>query len=484
MAEKTLEIIITADNKAAIAAMQQTITSMNGVALAAGKTEASVKGMNTTYMNLGRVLQDLPYGFNGIANNLTQLIPSVGLAGIAFSGLVTAITFAQVGFGAWTRGMGGAKKELDAFNDSLTKEREGAEKSVSNLRALVSVAQDVALSTEKRKIAVEKLRSEYPGYFKDMTDEAIMTGDLTKVTDQLTTAIYKRAVATALVADISKKATQIWESENRAALINQQIKDAESKKATTSDAIIGSSEGIDISTSMTYGNRIISLKKDLNEELDKQHNLWMDIAVEQNKVNQITKETIDNDGKGKKAITDKIEKLKEWHQLQGSIRETIPFEATKGIDKEAKVPGRLGGDLSITANNILGYQENQEMGKRIQDTIALQQEQAAVITNTLAPAFDTLFQTMANGGDIGESLLNSFKQIAVQLTSMVIKALIFKAILSALKMSNPLTAGAEAAGNIAGGISGGLSIIGLLRGQDMQLMLDRTNTGNSYRRGG
>ena len=124
------------------------------------------------------------------------------------------------------------------------------------------------------------------------------------------------------------------------------------------------------------------------------------------------------------------------------------------------------------------------MGKRIQDTIALQQEQAAVITNTLAPAFDTLFQTMANGGDIGESLLNSFKQIAVQLTSMVIKALIFKAILSALKMSNPLTAGAEAAGNIAGGISGGLSIIGLLRGQDMQLMLDRTNTGKSYRRGG
>jgi len=42
----------------------------------------------------------------------------------------------------------------------------------------------------------------------------------------------------------------------------------------------------------------------------------------------------------------------------------------------------------------------------------------------------------------------------------------------------------ELGSDIAGGISGGLSIIGLLRGQDMQLMLDRTSAGNGFRRGG
>ena len=105
MAEESLKITLTVENKAALAALQQTIKGLDGVEVAGAKAGGAAGKMGKDFTGLSRVIQDLPYGFNAISNNLTQLLPAAGAAGLAFSGIVTALTLAQVGFGAWTRGL-------------------------------------------------------------------------------------------------------------------------------------------------------------------------------------------------------------------------------------------------------------------------------------------------------------------------------------------------------------------------------------------
>lgn len=499
MAEQTLKITLTADNKQALEGLRQTVTAMNGVQVAAGKTGGAVVKMGSDFTGISRVIQDLPYGFNGIANNLTQLIPAAGLAGVAFSGLVTALTFAQVGFGAWTRGMTQAKQSTEDLNKAINDERLSAEKTVSQLRSLISVAQDQSLSTEQRTTAVKKLQAEYPAYFKGLTVESALTKDLTGVTDQLTAAIYKRAAARAMESDVAAKATTVFQEQQRIEKLTSDLQKAtaarqaaeagkgERRTPTVGQALSGISV---IQSGEEVYNKALATERTLFAERDKAltnvSRLTYEIATTQQKINQIGGETILLE---EKVTKEKQKQLKAWEQIRGAARETIlynPKDYEQPINpySKFKTPGRIGGELPIGEQSILGFADNKKQAEDLKNLIALQQEQALTMTNLLAPAFENLFQTMAGGGDIGKALLDSFKQISVQLTAMVVKALLFKIILKSLKLSNPVTAGMELGSGIAGGISGGLSIIGLLRGQDMQLMLDRTSAGNGFRRGG
>jgi hypothetical protein len=113
MAVETLKIVLTADNKQALLAMRETVTSLDGVTVASGKAGGATGKLGKDFTGMSRVIQDLPYGFNAISNNLTQLVPAAGAAGLAFSAIVTALTFAQIGFGAWTRGMADSKKATE-----------------------------------------------------------------------------------------------------------------------------------------------------------------------------------------------------------------------------------------------------------------------------------------------------------------------------------------------------------------------------------
>lgn len=110
--------------------------SFSGITKGSSEATASM-------VNLSRVVQDAPYGFIGIANNLNPLLESfqrlkastgttggalkalgssltgAGGVGLALGLVTTAITFATSGFGAWTRGLFGAKKGADDLSLSI-----------------------------------------------------------------------------------------------------------------------------------------------------------------------------------------------------------------------------------------------------------------------------------------------------------------------------------------------------------------------------
>ena len=208
MAVETLKIVLTADNKEAIAGMNETVNSLNKVNAAGAATGQAVTKMGTNFTGLSRVIQDLPYGFNAISNNLTQLLPAAGAAGLAFSALVAGLTILQTGWGAWTRGLDkltGSVELAEKVNQEYVKSL--AEEKVK-LDSLFKVAEDNNLSLKVRQEAVIKLRDSYGAYLKGYTDEEILVGKAAKAHDALTEAIKQQSIAEAakaLAAPIQQK---------------------------------------------------------------------------------------------------------------------------------------------------------------------------------------------------------------------------------------------------------------------------------------
>ena len=76
MVQETLKITLTADNKQALEGLQQTSVATTQLSTNLGKLPSASNQANQALLNSGRVLQDLNYGFIGVANNLNPLLES------------------------------------------------------------------------------------------------------------------------------------------------------------------------------------------------------------------------------------------------------------------------------------------------------------------------------------------------------------------------------------------------------------------------
>lgn len=171
------------------------------------------------------IIQDAPFGLMGIQNNLTQLIPGVGAATLAFSALISALTFSQVGMTYWNRGAKESKKAADELSESLEvyvsqlrsvdsallKGQQSAQKEVVSLRSLYEATQNTNLSLSERKKAVDVLQAQYPAYFKNIKDEDILAGKAANSYQNLTNQIIAKAKAQAFADKIAENANKILE---------------------------------------------------------------------------------------------------------------------------------------------------------------------------------------------------------------------------------------------------------------------------------
>ena len=184
-----------------------------------------VANAGNTLTQFSRIAQDAPFGIIGIGNNITATAESfsylkaqTGSTGGALKALASSLMGTGgilLGVSLLTTGLtllaqsglsvGDVIDKItgnfDKFGRELQKVTAEASKQsgteISNLKALVSVAQDDTISREKRLIAVKELQKEFPAYFGNLNTEKILNGDLTGVTKELTKAIIERAKATA-----------------------------------------------------------------------------------------------------------------------------------------------------------------------------------------------------------------------------------------------------------------------------------------------
>jgi hypothetical protein len=136
--------------------------AMGKAGKAAGGAGQAVKSANMQWTSLALVIQDLPFGFRGIQNNLPAVAGSLaGVAGpayLAFSALVAAIT-------AYDMGLFGATKTTDNFAKSLAETNKELKNSInytsseiSSLESLVRIGTNLNNSESTRKKALQEIK--------------------------------------------------------------------------------------------------------------------------------------------------------------------------------------------------------------------------------------------------------------------------------------------------------------------------------------
>jgi len=157
----------------ALDSTSKTLTQTSEAASKAGKTlgnqfKTGTNQATESLTNLGRIVQDAPFGFIGIANNINPLFESFsrlkaesgsvggalkslvgGLAGggglgIAFAAITSAITFAQIGLSMWSRGSEKAKKSTEELSDQLENTKDSLKAVTEELQDFINVADSAA----------------------------------------------------------------------------------------------------------------------------------------------------------------------------------------------------------------------------------------------------------------------------------------------------------------------------------------------------
>lgn len=123
----------------------------------------------------------------------------------------------------WVSSLMGASDALDEinqrqkdFNNARIQGRKDAQSEIIELQKYISVAKNRALSDEERNIALKALRSQYPFYFKELTDQQILTGNIEKAEKALMQALEKRK-------EVEKKTTLSVENRQRRIDIEKEL---------------------------------------------------------------------------------------------------------------------------------------------------------------------------------------------------------------------------------------------------------------------
>lgn len=188
-----------------------------------------------TVQEFGRTISDSNYGIRGMANNLQQLsslfITLVSTSGGLIAGLqqLGKVLLGPLGivilFQTFITLLEGGKINLSVFAEGVKElnkaMREGAKNAgdeVAQLNILVQTANNAALSTEKRQIAVEKLNEDYPEFLENITLEEIGTDKVNVAIAKQIELITRRSQVEAITNAITEEQSKLLEENNKTVL--------------------------------------------------------------------------------------------------------------------------------------------------------------------------------------------------------------------------------------------------------------------------
>jgi hypothetical protein len=147
------------------ASMNQLGTAQTKAGNAAAAAGNSVKKSNIQWMNLALVVQDLPYGFRGIQNNLPALLGGIagvgGAAYLAFSAIIAGLTM-------WDE----HNRKVAASAKKVKEEQDAVLSSISNeavkVNELIIILESENETRDRKKRALKDLQAINPDIFKDL----------------------------------------------------------------------------------------------------------------------------------------------------------------------------------------------------------------------------------------------------------------------------------------------------------------------------
>lgn len=391
-------------------------------------------------INLSRVVQDAPYGFLGIANNLNPLLESFQRLRAetgSVKGAIGALGSSLTGAGGIGLALGIVSSLLVVFGDKLFGSKKKTEE------------QDEALKNLNRTL--EDSKREFDNFLSSI--EALdrigtINIKIAGLPDVLDLQAQKIGRDEALFA-AEEREKELLNIYSKSLTESQEVQDAAFKALRDHQAKL-----TDLRSERTLAERQIALqrKKDADEALDKQ------------------KEINDKEAKQAKEQADRLKKIYEQRQLEikqflatpalpnEEVRKFVQRETidVKPSDKltELKVPVAFDFDFSNLPQNLLDAIKKAELKERINEAFAEGMRNLQV--EAFAGIGDAIAEGLA-GGNIGDALKGMFSTLGsvIQQLGAQIIALspIIKAVKTAIESFSPVGILAAGIGLVAlGGV--------------------------------
>ena len=551
MAQETLQLIITADNKEALKAIEDLAKSTAGLKTKFVENKGATDQATQSLVNLSRVAQDAPYGFIGIANNLNPLLESfqrlrasstsnkealqsllgvmTGPAGIGLALGVVSSLFVAFGDKLFShkKAVDEAKKAQEEYAKALDKAKVSAVEQGIKLENLIKLSQNANLTDAERVKALNGVKDILNGVSKGYGDQIQNIDDAKEAVKQYTAALIQQAIVERYRNEIADKSIALAKTQESVTKARAQFM-ASMAEAGQAPSSIGSSMEIEAASRMdkvtfaarqlkdlktqavNQSNDILSLTNQMNSALDKgaQNPLFLALMAgngklagggsaeklsEVQKILNNLRETLNSaqfqllngmiEEKGAKdsfavqsleAIYKAIEKIagsktqeaqNALKQLLGSAKELedkyysgkpqatnldtsfIPRDtsfrttdkftggAQKALDPLRTARNEMAINKMVAESDAEGVRKRQKAYEAFADTVS------GMATNAIVGFFDAL----RNGQNVLEALGDQFLRLAEDIAAAVLKAAIFKAIMTALNASSGGGAGIVAA---------------------------------------
>ena len=493
---------------------------INKVSQALGKMKPAASQATFALTNLSRVAQDAPFGFIGIANNLDPLLNSfqslrketgsvggafkalgaglLGPAGIAvgFSTISSLVVVAIQKYGSLsgalnalfgdTSSVAKANRELAV---SFTEAQSKVAGEISTINALIAVARDKALSDGARGEAIKKLNDQYSSYLPNLNLENIGTQQVTDSVLKLNEALLRQAKIKGVQELISKE----YEKQAQSLLEVQQIIEGNN---TAAGKFLSFLQGAAVGGNAASGfqARIANIGF-ASEDSAKKVKIFEDIL----------KKLLSEDATAGTLFKDTPLKVKELKVKP----EKIKVEANKDNVDLGDLIKQVGSGAFIKSKfetpeiKPLRVQNNDAFKKYLEDLEKARKESlktAQTITDALTPAIEGFFTTLLSGsGNPFKAFGEALKQMIIQLTATIAKALLLRVIMSAINPAGTVGSavgssfGAFLKGALAGGVGGiangginvgsitgaanigGQKLVAEVSGTSLKFLLDKTN---------
>ena len=473
MAQETLKITITADNKQAVQNIQETVTATTQLGNAFKRVTPASNQATRALIDVSRVAQDAPYGFIGIANNLNPLLESFqrlketsgsaggalkemakGLMGPAGVGLALGVVSSLiVAFGpkiaAFINGTSEASKEQDKFRESLDKARASATENGIKLLAYISVAENANNTDARRKEALSAVVNELGKVNAAYASTIKTTNDAKDAVKLYTEALVAQAITSRYIDEIADKTIALADA-------NKKILQTGREYYKTLEMTKNMSNGY--ADASIVQARSTAIAKDANIDARKAAiNLKNGILDLNAQLNNTITLALNNPfyvmDKGAQTLNNTVTKVvKNFQALKSVVKapvgEIIALEKKPSPLAPEAPQGLLGRGPSqalIEADAI-----NKAASELAKFNYLL--NEAETTSRFIAQGVGNIFQAMAQGENLGDAVLNVFKDMTLQLAQMVIQALIFKGIMSALGMGGPVGSTSDLTGGLLGGL--------------------------------
>jgi hypothetical protein len=277
-------------------------------------TTGSLRKNNMQWSNLALVLQDLPYGFRGIQNNLPALAGGfakmTGPIYLGISAIIALIT-------AWDMGLFKLNKNVTLSSDYSKQAGENYAKEIVKLEGLLKAAKNVNIALDDRTKAAKTLKEEYPGLLDKYSEEEIMLGKADTAFKKLTKTLWAYAKAKAAQSTLE----EIAGKQNKLIVERADLLDEFNKKSLKN-----------LSKEATYTEDGIRLMSDYDRELDRRTNLLKANAKAYNELETQAGKYVKIQEANINAETD----LKEFQTktLEQLERERLAKEALAKADKD------------------------------------------------------------------------------------------------------------------------------------------------------